>query len=464
VGQLYLPSFSETLAVARSRGQDSRAPHLWNGLVGAWPFQEGGGLTAHDVSGYGNHGTLTNGPTHVVGEKGRCLRFANNTQQVDLGAGWKSFVEGEGACVSLWLNMHSMGNGSKNVIGGNCDYSSLFMLNLYDSDDSWMYWRTAGIVCDASESITGTGWRHVLLLTSGVTTQMYLDGAAWGSDNKSNNPANTGSDTNHVYIGGSMWGAAFDMSVANVAFYSRALAPSEIQQLYADPWAQYTLRPRRSFPAAVADPLVLDDYPDLEIESPFEADKEVDTIAATGGTAPISYSIVSQDLPAGQRFAVTGDPDPDCRTTDTGAPAGEHGGEPYWTWEAGGETWYLWWYTFEGGYWIISVELGGSKGALDDWWFSDTLEAEYTAGGSETTGTTTVAHLTPFKINSSTGTIAIDDPTGLAVGQAWSVVVRATDAASETDDGTMTVTTVDGAVAGFFARRYYDTLLAGSPV
>jgi hypothetical protein len=183
------------------------------------------------------------------------------------------------------------------------------------------------------------------------------------------------------------------------------------------------------------DPLVLDDDETLEIESPFVADKVVDTVAATGGTTPISYSITSQDLPAGQRFAITGDPDPDCRTDDTGAPAGTYNGEPYWSWEAGGETWYLWWLTSA---WWISAAVGD---AGTSWLGGGEIQGDY-GDFNATTGTATVAHLTPFKIGSSTGTIAIDDPTGLEVGQEWEVVVRATDAASETDDGTMTVTTV----------------------
>jgi len=49
----------------------------------------------------------------------------------------------------------------------------------------------------------------------------------------------------------------------------------------------------------------------------------------------------------------------------------------------------------------------------------------------------------PFQINSSTGEITIANATGLAVGQEWEVVVQATDAASATDDATITINTIN---------------------
>lgn len=45
------------------------------GLVGYWSFDEGQGTTAYDASGFGNNGTLTNGPTWVDGKVGKALSF-----------------------------------------------------------------------------------------------------------------------------------------------------------------------------------------------------------------------------------------------------------------------------------------------------------------------------------------------------------------------------------------------------
>lgn len=54
------------------------------GLIGAWEFTEGSGLSAYDSSGYGNHGTLTNGPLWVGGQAGAALQFDGTNDVVTL--------------------------------------------------------------------------------------------------------------------------------------------------------------------------------------------------------------------------------------------------------------------------------------------------------------------------------------------------------------------------------------------
>lgn len=70
------------------------------------------------------------------------------------------------------------------------------------------------------------------------------------------------------------------------------------------------------------------------------------------------------------RLTISGTVTPDCTIADTGEPAGTHSGQDYWTWEAGGQTWYLWNYVIpdergDNWYWVISQvapkELDGSE-------------------------------------------------------------------------------------------------------
>jgi hypothetical protein len=67
----------------------------------------------------------------------------------------------------------------------------------------------------------------------------------------------------------------------------------------------------------------------------------------------------------------------------------------------------------------------------------------------------------PFQIDASTGEITIADTTGLAAGQEWEVVVRATDAASATDDATVTVTLAAAAFKVAWARHCNNLIGAG---
>jgi hypothetical protein len=174
----------------------------------------------------------------------------------------------------------------------------------------------------------------------------------------------------------------------------------------------------------------------FSVESPFAEDDPVGTVAATGGSTPFSYSTVSAELEGGLAvLKVTGTLDPDA----TGRPveAGVYDSEPYYSWVADGITWYLW-YDSYGPVWTLGdAEPGGAL--FYEWQRADADPVgEYTAW-SNTTGTATVALAVPYKINASTGAIAVNDPDVLAVGDTWEVVVRVTDALSATDDGTFTV-------------------------
>ncbi len=61
---------------------------LWtsaSGLVGYWSFDEGSGITARDLSGRGNTGTLVNGSTWTTGRVGGALSFDGVNDHVDVG-------------------------------------------------------------------------------------------------------------------------------------------------------------------------------------------------------------------------------------------------------------------------------------------------------------------------------------------------------------------------------------------
>ena len=63
---------------------------LTNDLVGHWtfdgPHMGGAGTTATDISGQGNHGTLTNGPVRAAGKLGQALEFDGGNDYVSVGS------------------------------------------------------------------------------------------------------------------------------------------------------------------------------------------------------------------------------------------------------------------------------------------------------------------------------------------------------------------------------------------
>ena len=78
-------------------------------LVGYWPFFEGSGTTATDVSGKENNGTLVNGPTWGIGKFGNGLSFNGTDQYVEI-AHSDNLNLTEQLTVSAWVYNKAAGN------------------------------------------------------------------------------------------------------------------------------------------------------------------------------------------------------------------------------------------------------------------------------------------------------------------------------------------------------------------
>jgi hypothetical protein len=158
-------------------------PELWRGCVGAWaPCLGPTGLTLRDWSGFGNHGTLTNGPTwgpvggrqalsfnganattHSVTDK---LRFENDRQF----SIFTSFVTSSASNQALFAKQESTGsfNGySLAVISSKLRFSlvsNLGNLLIVDSVPSINdgLWHSAVVTYDGTKSVS--------------SVQMFIDG------------------------------------------------------------------------------------------------------------------------------------------------------------------------------------------------------------------------------------------------------------------------------------------------
>ena len=239
-----IPPLSEIMTVARSRGADSEAPHLWRGLVAAWPLQEGGGIQAFDVGPLKCHGTLTNfnvSNCWRTGWIGRTLKFDGSDDLISIADSSRiSDAIGNGEItVSAWV--YSTDGSSHHII---------FTQSGLSLSQGWQgYVR----LDDGSNAIIGStqlpmpAWNHFLGVRRSGTLMVYAngrrDGQTWTSS-----PAVSGS----WQISNPPFRPLYN-DVALVAVHNRALRDWEIQQLYSDPWAMYRLR-AKVYPAAAAPP------------------------------------------------------------------------------------------------------------------------------------------------------------------------------------------------------------------
>jgi len=256
---LYIPSFSEILAVAESRGALSDAPHLWEGLVGAWPLQQAGGSTAFDVSGHGRHGTLTNmdpGTDWVVTEKGRALDFGTYSDYRYVTMGDVLNLSGT-LSASMWFcpgglewdkGFFCRTSSSSPYVqyGFKCNGGVFYWYVLYDSVNRSITFSpqpTVGI------------WQHVAAYSTPGDQRCYLNGVQAGHRTF---PAVEPAAGFYLDIGRYRYGTNYAAAeIALCALWSRALSPSEIQELYEDPWAKYRLR-SRPFAATAATPSTIE--------------------------------------------------------------------------------------------------------------------------------------------------------------------------------------------------------------
>lgn len=244
---LYLPSFDEIMAVAETRGDASDAPHLWRGLVGAWPLQEPGGVTAYDVSGRAQHGTATGTaiPARGISTIGRMADFdaVNDTFITTFTMSLKDLT------VLCWFRSTYAKAENPRLVDKS--YQTGFYLGQMSNIDNTQW--GGGIQYGSSpygQTITLAAgvWHQLGIYRRGDQHVVFGDG---GKVTNTRTGPTTATGTTAMRIGGGGISAC-DADIALVEVYSRALADAEIKEKYADPWAMYRLR-TVVHPAAVAE-------------------------------------------------------------------------------------------------------------------------------------------------------------------------------------------------------------------
>jgi hypothetical protein len=198
------------------------------GLVAAYNFDDGAGITAADGSGNGLNGTVS-GATWAAGHSGGALSFNGTNSWVTVAdAGVLDFTTG--MTIEAWVNPKALTGWQAVVLKerpGGLAYA------LYSSDDTNR--PPAGYVNIGGSDRSAAGasalplntWTHLATTYDGTSLRTYVNGTL------TTTTAAAGSivtSTGALRIGGnSVWGEYFNGLIDDVRLYSRALTASQIQ-------------------------------------------------------------------------------------------------------------------------------------------------------------------------------------------------------------------------------------------
>lgn len=214
-----------------SAGSLTKAPNNL-GLVGYWSFNEGTGLKAGDFSGYGTHGTLTNGPTWAGGRFGGGLNFdgVNDLVQTTSGVSITSDFT-----YSFWMKPSQNAAGVPKGIMGNLQYggSPYGVSLLQEGEDLLVYWNAnPSFYTWTSKIPTINTWYHVVLQYQSGVFSLFINGAIQSGT------ATQAIVQNNTKVTIGRWDQDFASyyfqgSIDDVRVYNRALGAGEVARMYA---------------------------------------------------------------------------------------------------------------------------------------------------------------------------------------------------------------------------------------
>jgi hypothetical protein len=215
------------------------------GLIAYWPFDEGAGTVAYDLSAFAQIGHLSGGTTWTSGKISGALQFdgIDGTVTLQSTTGF-AFDGGNGSwTMSYWVEPTSLSNRidiRPFEIATCTDPAYIFSFVAADGRAAFAGYDTAAnfaVTASNPGALTLGTWTHVahVIDRASRTGQTYVDGApSGGPDDLSAwvTPIDCSSPTFAESIGG--WGTFyFAGALDDMRFYSRALTATEITALAA---------------------------------------------------------------------------------------------------------------------------------------------------------------------------------------------------------------------------------------
>jgi hypothetical protein len=227
-----VPSYKAGYAKSAS---ESAHPNLWDGLVGAWmPSLGVTGDTLRDVSGNGNHGTLTNmdaATDWVATSKGLALDFDGVNDYVES----QDSIDAMGSSPrTLSSSFEIRSTANQTIAGfGNPSASQWFYILIFQGK-----WYFSGYANDFSIAtpLPTLGKHHLAVSYDSSDVRFYLDNLLIAQFAKT---LNTQAGVLRIGLRAGFNDFPLNGQVDSVYFHNRALSPQEIKQIYVDSLAPF---------------------------------------------------------------------------------------------------------------------------------------------------------------------------------------------------------------------------------
>lgn len=195
------------------------------------------GTSWFDLSGNGNTGTLTNGPTFNTGSLGNIV-FDGVDDYTNLGTSINFSDYINGFTIGFWVKILNTAQTSRylfskrNTAGTDNQFSIVYgyVANTFELYGGASGGASQNIRTNSQISVNDTNW-HFLYYTVGTTTTGYLDGIIRFTNTY---PSLTfiSSTNNNLLSTFNAAGFYGNLSIANMVLYNRILSASEILQNY----------------------------------------------------------------------------------------------------------------------------------------------------------------------------------------------------------------------------------------
>jgi len=214
----------------------------------------GSGTTWTDISGQGNTGTLTNGPTYSSADGGAIV-FDGSNDYVDFGSNGASAVNGlSEVTVEIWYKSDSVGNDRGLIFGGTS--------NTHDNGISVRFDSAGGTgggtnvikagfgqhnsgtsnFIESSSYIQSTDWTCITVVCDlGTSIKLYKNAVEDTPTASSNSGQSSISNCDGLVVGYGKGQVEWDGKVSNVKIYNKAFTAAEVQQNYNATRSRYGL-------------------------------------------------------------------------------------------------------------------------------------------------------------------------------------------------------------------------------